>query len=179
MIRWWEWLRSPDVAEWKGRHNVTWDACSKKVCGAERVRWEALVGTETMDLKGAQNSTGATSQVVDLAEAFEKVQLTVVWRWAMYFSFPQRVSSVLCVILRARRAMVENSVSCPMTTITAISLGSKGSVLLLRIAMQDAMRSVFSVLPVVWIRVYDDETRNLNELLKNDMGRVLLGAFCL
>ena len=45
---------------------MTWDACSKKVCGAERVGWEP------MDLKGIQNSGGATTLVVDLATAFEK-----------------------------------------------------------------------------------------------------------
>ena len=32
LIRRWESLRAPHVVERKGRHNVTWDACSK-LCG--------------------------------------------------------------------------------------------------------------------------------------------------
>ena len=34
-----------------------------------------------------QNGKAATALVVDLAKAFEKVQLGAVWKWAMYFDF--------------------------------------------------------------------------------------------
>ena len=41
-----------------------------------------------MDLQGSQSSIGATTLVVDLAKAYEKVQLNVVWEWAMCFDLP-------------------------------------------------------------------------------------------
>ena len=40
---------------------------------------------------------GATALVVELAMAFEKVQRSAVWKWTMYFDFPQRALRVLCV----------------------------------------------------------------------------------
>ena len=40
---------------------------------------------------------GATALVVELAKAFEKIQRSAVWKWAMYFDFPQRALRVLCV----------------------------------------------------------------------------------
>ena len=39
---------------------------------------------------------GAVTLVVDFAQAFEKVQLKVVWAWAMHFDFSQRRLGVLC-----------------------------------------------------------------------------------
>ena len=85
LIRWWESLTAPAVVECKGRHNVTWDGCSK-YCGiAETVGWETLLEMETLDLQESQNSIGATTLVVDLAKAFEKVQLNLAWQWAMCF----------------------------------------------------------------------------------------------
>ena len=59
------------MVEWKGRHNVTRDSCSKYVGGAERTGWVTLLEIETMDLQESQNSIGATTLVVDLARAFE------------------------------------------------------------------------------------------------------------
>ena len=55
-----------------------------------------------MDLEGLrverrQNGKGATALVVELAKAFEKIQRSAVWKWAMYFDFPQRTLRVLCV----------------------------------------------------------------------------------
>lgn len=39
---------------------------------------------------------GAAALVVDWATAFEKVQLSVVWHWAMQIGFPHRVRRVPC-----------------------------------------------------------------------------------
>ena len=45
------------------------------------------------DLKAGQEDKGGVSLVVDVAIAFEKVQLVVTqeWEWAMNVGFPQRV----------------------------------------------------------------------------------------
>ena len=50
---------------------------------------EALLGLD----KGGENTEAAATLAVDLAQAFEKVQLIVVWQWA---NSPQRVLRVLC-----------------------------------------------------------------------------------
>ena len=97
-----------------------------------------------MDLTVKQNSQGASTLVVDLAKADEKVQLIVVWSWAMHTGFPQRVLRVFCgYFAHARRVMYENDVSDAMETMTAILRGCKGSVLLSRIVMQDAVSGIF------------------------------------
>ena len=83
----------------------------------------------TLSLKGCKHSMEATALVVDRAEAFEKVRLSVVWKWAVYFDFPQRVPRVLCVhFAHERRVMFENHVCESMVTITAILPGSTWSV---------------------------------------------------
>ena len=47
-------------------------------------------------MKGGQQSKGVVTLVNDIAKAFEKVSLSVVWHWATYFGFPQRASMALC-----------------------------------------------------------------------------------
>ena len=65
------------VAKGACGRNVNWDACSKYVGGAERARWETLLEMESLDVEvGCQNSIGATTLVVDLAKALEKVGST-------------------------------------------------------------------------------------------------------
>ena len=39
---------------------------------------------------------GALALVLDLAKAFERVSLPVVWAWATHFSFPRKILRVLC-----------------------------------------------------------------------------------
>ena len=134
LIRWWEWLRA------------TGNASSKYVGGAEGAGWEALLAMETMDLEEGRNSIRATWIMVDLAKVFQKVQLNFVWKWAMCCVFPQTVLRALYGYFAHERLLsFENNVSEPMSTITALFLGSQWSVLLSRIVTQDAMRCVFSV----------------------------------
>ena len=81
----------PAVVEWKGGHNVTWDACSKNAGrgggrerGPEWAGLQTLLEMETLDTRG-QDSIGATTLVVNLAKAFEKVQLNEVWPCILTF----------------------------------------------------------------------------------------------
>ena len=100
---------------------------------------------ETMEPEEGRNSIRATLVMVDLAKVFQKVQLSVVWKWAMCCVFPQTVLRALYgYFARERLLSFENNVSEPMSTITALFLGSQWSVLLSRIVTQDAMRCVFS-----------------------------------
>ena len=50
---------------------------------AVRVAWEALFEMVSFDLKAGKEKQGAVSLVVDIASAFEKVQIVVVWQQAM------------------------------------------------------------------------------------------------
>ena len=80
---------------------------------------------------------------VDLAKAFQKVQLKVVWVWARHFGFPQRILRVLCRYFQHQRKVIfQGCMADPLQTITAILSGSKWSGLLLRIVLQDALSEV-------------------------------------
>ena len=120
--------KGPAVVEWKGRHNVTWDACSKHVGDAERTGWETILvkWKRWPSRGGGQKSKGATTLVVDLATASKEVPLSVVWKWATYFDFWQRVLWMLCGYFARER--IENNVPEPMVAITAILSSSKWSV---------------------------------------------------
>ena len=89
---------------------------------------------EAFDLPREKNphvSDAAATFVVDLAQAFVRVLLKVVWPWARYFDSPQRILRVLfgCVA-HARRVLFENEVTDPMITVTAVLPGSEWSLLL-------------------------------------------------
>lgn len=60
LIRWWEWPKALLSQSGKGRHAVTWDACSQQIGGAEGAGWEALLQMETMDPKERQNFMGTS-----------------------------------------------------------------------------------------------------------------------
>ena len=137
-------------------------------------------------LKGGQISEGATTLVVDLAKAFEKVHLAVAWSWAMYYGFRQSVHTVLCGYFAHER---RTGAFDATITVTAILSRSTGSVLLLRIVKQDATGSVFDVLLELKNRVDADDmklfmkgisidlsegTRNFHDLLKVEIQKVHL-----
>ena len=68
LTRWWEALRAPEVAKWHGRNG-----------GAQQTVWEILVEMERFDGKAKEGKQGAVALVLDLAKAFERVSLPVVW----------------------------------------------------------------------------------------------------
>ena len=84
--------------------------------------------------------------VLDLAKAFERVSLLVVWAWVTHFSFPRKILRVLCGCFEhQRRVQLEGCAAEPVRTITAILPGSKWSCLLLRIVLQDALSEVMKI----------------------------------
>ena len=62
--------------------------------------------------------------------------------------------------------MFENSVSDPMSTITAVLLGFQWSALLQSIVMRDAMRGVFTVSPELRCRLF---VKDAKPFLKRDL----------
>ena len=88
------WLRALVIDEWKTRSGVKW--CAGGNGGAEKKACEALLYMEKHNYNVEEMDQGAVTLVVDLAKAFAKMQLKVVWAWAMHIGFPHRITRVLC-----------------------------------------------------------------------------------
>ena len=79
------------------------------------------VGNIVGKAKGGEQGTVA---VLDLAKAFERVSLPVVWAWAKHFT--RKILRVLCGYFEhQRRVQLEGCAAEPLTTITAILPGYK------------------------------------------------------
>ena len=89
LIRWWEALRAPEVAKWQQKYRVDWDATDGRNGTAQRTVWDVLMEMERFNGKAKAEDRGAVALVPDLAKAFERVSLPVVWARATYFSFPR------------------------------------------------------------------------------------------
>ena len=143
LIRWWEHLRAPEVVKWQQKYRVDWDATDGRNGGAQRTVWEVLMEMKRFNGRAKAEDQGAVALVLDLANAFERVSLPVVWAWATHFSFPRKILRVLYGHFEhQRRVQFEGCVAEPLQTITAILPGSKWSCLLLRIVLQDALSEV-------------------------------------
>ena len=106
--------------------------------------------------------------VLDLAKAFERVNLPVVWALATHVNVSRKILRVLCGYFEhQRRVQFEGCVAEPLQTITAILLGSKWSCLLLRIVLQDALSEVTKIYPPLKLLVFvDDITAFMNGINK-------------
>ena len=155
LIHWWEALRAPEVAKWQQKYRVEWDAADGRNGGAQRTVWEVLMETEKFHGKAKAEDQGAAALCLDLAKAFERVSLPVVWAWATHFSFSTQVLRLLCGYFEhQRRVQFEGCAAEPLKTITATLPGSKWSCLLLRIVLQDALSEVMKIYPPVKLRFF-------------------------
>ena len=160
-IRWWEALRAQEVAKWQQKYRVDWDATDGRNGGAERTVWEIQTEMERFKYRAGEEDQGAVALVQDVAKAFERVVLPVVWAWATHFSFPRKILRVLCGYFEHHgRVQFEGCAAEPLQTITAILPGSKWSCLLLRIVFRDALGEVTKINPPLKLRVFfvDDIT---------------------
>ena len=106
--------------------------------------------TEMDKFNGRANAEeqGAVALVLDLAMASERVSLPVVRACATHFSYPRKILRVLCGYFEhQRRVQFQGCVAEPLTTISAILLGSKWSCSLVRIVLQDALSEVTKIFP--------------------------------
>ena len=81
--------------------------------------------------------------VLDLAKAFERVSLPVVWAWATHFSFPRKILRVLCGYFEHQRR--EKSEGCVAELPRPSCQGPSGVALLLRIVLRDALSEVIKI----------------------------------
>ena len=143
LIRWWEALRASEVAKWQQKYCVDWDATDGRNGGGQRTVWEVLMKMERYKFCAGEEGWEAVALVLDLAKAFERVSLLVVWAWATHFSFPRKMLRVLCGYFEhQRRVQFEGCAAGPLPTVTAILPGTKWSCLLPRIVLQDALSEV-------------------------------------
>ena len=64
--------------------------------GAQQTVWEILLEMGRFNGKAKEEDQGALALALDLAMAFKRVSLLVVWAWATPFGFPRRILRVLC-----------------------------------------------------------------------------------
>ena len=58
--------------------------------------WENLLEMERFSCYAGERDQGAITLFLDLAKAFERVCLPVVWAWATLFNVPRKILRVLC-----------------------------------------------------------------------------------
>ena len=104
MIRWWEALRALEVAKWQHTYRIESDATDERNGGALRTVWENLLEMDKFKYQAGEKDQGAIALVLDLAKAFERVSLAVVWAWAMHFNFSKEDLASAVRVLRASAA---------------------------------------------------------------------------
>ena len=114
------------VAKWQQKYRVDWEATDGRNGGAQRTVWEILLEMERFKYRAGEEESGAVALVLNLAKAFERVSLPVVWAWATPFSFTRKILRVLRGYFEhQRRVQFEGCAAEPPRTITAILPGSK------------------------------------------------------
>ena len=89
-------MSAPEVAKWQQKYRVDWDAADGRNGGAQHTVWDMLKEMERFKYRACEEDLGAVALVLDLANAFERVSLPVVWVWVTHFSFPRKILRVLC-----------------------------------------------------------------------------------
>ena len=131
--------------------------------GAQQTVWEILLEMERFNGKAKEEEQGALALVLDLANAFERVSLLVVWAWATHLSFPRKILRVLCGYFEhQRRVQFEGCAAETLQTTTAILPASKWSCLLLRLVFQDALGDVTKIYPPLTLRDFEGDITALS-----------------
>ena len=82
--------------ELEHKYRIEWRDTDGRKGGAERTVWGTLLEMESFNDHAEERDQGATALDLDLAKAFERVSLPVVWVWATRFSVTKKILSVLC-----------------------------------------------------------------------------------
>ena len=91
------------MTKWQQKHRVEWDATDGRNGGAQRTYGEVLMEMERFNGRPKAEDRGAVALVLDLAKAFERVSLPVVWAWATHLSFSRKILRVLSGYFEHRR----------------------------------------------------------------------------
>ena len=101
MIRWWRATRAAEVAKWRHKYRIEWDATDERDGGADRTVWETLLRMERFSYHAGERDQGAIALVLDLVKAFDRVSLPVVSAWATHFKFSHDYFACAMRVLRA------------------------------------------------------------------------------
>ena len=104
--------------------------------------------------KAKQDDQGAVALVLDLAQAFERVSLLVVWAWATH---SRKILRCCAVISSTRGEYSSKGAWRSRFRPSAILPGSKWSCLVLWIVLQDAISEVTNIYPPLKLRVFVDD----------------------
>ena len=119
LIRIWERSRRPIVQSWRTTVERSYNWAAKGRSPEDAVWKQALKG-EVAKAEGLQ----AASTLVDLVKAFEMVKLELVWRAGLRLHFPPKLlRMVLEIFALARRLVLDQAVSDPILTLSAILAG--------------------------------------------------------
>ena len=114
------------VAKWQQKYRVEWDATDGRNGGTQRTVWEVLMEMHRFNGKAKAEDQGAVALVLDLATAFERVSLLVVWAWSTVLQLPKKDLAGALWVLRAPEACTvrRECGRAASPTITAILPGS-------------------------------------------------------
>ena len=121
--------------------------------------WEILMEMRRFYGKAKEDDQGAVALVLDLAKAFERVSLPVVWAWVTHFSFTKKTLRVLRGYFdHQRRVQFGGCAVEPLRTITTIlSGGQSGVACFLRIVLQDALSEITKIYLPLKMKVFVDD----------------------
>ena len=94
-------LRALEVSRWQERHRVGWDAADGRNEGRNAVSGKRCSRETVSSTEHVKMDQGAITLVLDLAEAFARVSLPVVWAWATRFNFPRKIFAGAARVLTA------------------------------------------------------------------------------
>jgi ribonuclease HI len=119
LIRIWEKVRRPIMATWRCsvERSYNWAARGRSPQAAV---WKVALQDEAALTRGERSAAG----LVDLAKAFEQVQLELVWRCGLRLHLPPRILRlILETFAFARRLVLSGAVSEAVNTLSAILAG--------------------------------------------------------
>ena len=89
------------MAKWQQKYRLEWDATNGRNRGAQRTVWEVFMEMDRYRERAGREDQGAVVLVLDLAKAFERVRLPVVWAWGNALQLPKEDLASAVRILRA------------------------------------------------------------------------------
>ncbi|CAK0844345.1 unnamed protein product, partial [Prorocentrum cordatum] len=151
----WEIMRGPYLQAWARENHRSW-GCTSYGRAAEDAAWEVLLAHEAGAPGGADPAvTAAITAILDLAQAFERVSLHVLWERGKRMGFHTGVLAVVCsCFAMARRVSTGGAVSLETRTVCTIIAGSKFSEGFLEMVIQGAVGGLVVEHPLATWRMH-------------------------
>ncbi|CAK0848642.1 unnamed protein product [Prorocentrum cordatum] len=158
LVRVWEIMREPYLQAWARENHRSWD-CTSYGRAAEDAAWEVILAHEAGAPGDADPAVIATiTAILDLAKAFERVCLHVLWGRGKRMRFHAGSLAVVCsCFAMARRVSAGGAVSLETRAVCTIIAGSKFSVGFLKMVIQDTVDGLVVEHPPATWRMHADD----------------------